>query len=598
MRLEDSTAIRDTYQAISSQRLVILGRAGAGKTVLAHHLILDLTDNTSVTAPVPVLFSLSDWNPTSTRLRAWLVQQLLRDFPFLEDRNPTTGGSGAEDLVDAELLLPVLDGFDEIPDQHHRAAIREINNVDWPLVLTSRPEQYAQAARTVKAVGRAAAIELDDLTLTQAHHYLRKSASKTRAHQWDEVFKHLETAPQEAASQNLTPVLRTPLMVTLARTTYNDALDRDPRELLDTSRFPTSEDLEEHLLDIYLKTLYDRRDHRTRRANHAPEDARHWLGYLATHLTRRSTHELTWWQLPATLHRHTRTLITTAACGILGGFGFTAVAFGAHPGEFAYLLMGFLVGFVRTLLIGLAIGLIKEVGFTRGYTRRAPECLRLSLRKRSYERRPPRAYLKKSWSEFNKGLALGLAVTLVVWFPTGVYLLSSGLTAEFTHDLVDVLVVGFVTGLVYGLVGVGVFALGDDHDPHATDPWTLLTRDRTVTLVRTTTSVLMFGILFGTASVIGIFGGSVELTAGLTIGLALGLVVGGARLMFSAWGNWLLFACLWLPLTGRLPWRPKRFLEDAYQRGVLRRAGAVYQFRHARLRDHLATRYRAEPVNR
>jgi hypothetical protein len=31
-----------------------------------------------------------------------------------------------------------------------------------------------------------------------------------------------------------------------------------------------------------------------------------------------------------------------------------------------------------------------------------------------------------------------------------------------------------------------------------------------------------------------------------------------------------------------------RFLADAHQRGVLRQAGAVYQFRHAELQRHLA----------
>ena len=37
----------------------------------------------------------------------------------------------------------------------------------------------------------------------------------------------------------------------------------------------------------------------------------------------------------------------------------------------------------------------------------------------------------------------------------------------------------------------------------------------------------------------------------------------------------------------------ERELEDAYQRGVLRQAGAVYQFRHARLQDHLTQAFRA-----
>jgi hypothetical protein len=55
----------------------------------------------------------------------------------------------------------------------------------------------------------------------------------------------------------------------------------------------------------------------------------------------------------------------------------------------------------------------------------------------------------------------------------------------------------------------------------------------------------------------------------------------------SAWIYWLVLVRGWLPLTGRLPWRVQAFLTDAYQRGVLRQTGAVYQFRHARLQDHL-----------
>lgn len=76
------------------------------------------------------------------------------------------------------------------------------------------------------------------------------------------------------------------------------------------------------------------------------------------------------------------------------------------------------------------------------------------------------------------------------------------------------------------------------------------------------------------------------------LGFLYGLSGGGVFLILSAWGNWMLFVRLWLPLTGRLPWRPKRFLEDAYERGVLRQAGAAYQFRHSQLRDHLAAHHR------
>lgn len=62
----------------------------------------------------------------------------------------------------------------------------------------------------------------------------------------------------------------------------------------------------------------------------------------------------------------------------------------------------------------------------------------------------------------------------------------------------------------------------------------------------------------------------------------------GYGICLTAWGQWIALSRIWLPLTGQLPWALPAFLEDAYRRGVLRRAGAVHQFRHARLQDHLA----------
>lgn len=68
---------------------------------------------------------------------------------------------------------------------------------------------------------------------------------------------------------------------------------------------------------------------------------------------------------------------------------------------------------------------------------------------------------------------------------------------------------------------------------------------------------------------------------------AIWLVTAPLAIALSAWG-WLLVTRLWLCGTGRLPWRLMRFLEDAHRRGVLRRAGALYEFRHARLQERLA----------
>ena len=52
-------------------------------------------------------------------------------------------------------------------------------------------------------------------------------------------------------------------------------------------------------------------------------------------------------------------------------------------------------------------------------------------------------------------------------------------------------------------------------------------------------------------------------------------------------------ARIWLARRHQLPWALMNFLEDSHQRGVLRQAGAVYQFRHIELQHRLAERYEA-----
>jgi hypothetical protein len=66
--------IVEIYQLIPSGRLVILGQAGSGKTILALRFVVDLLGARATTDPVPVIFSLGSWNPTTTSLRdCWLT---------------------------------------------------------------------------------------------------------------------------------------------------------------------------------------------------------------------------------------------------------------------------------------------------------------------------------------------------------------------------------------------------------------------------------------------------------------------------------------------------------------------------------------------
>jgi hypothetical protein len=65
----------------------------------------------------------------------------------------------------------------------------------------------------------------------------------------------------------------------------------------------------------------------------------------------------------------------------------------------------------------------------------------------------------------------------------------------------------------------------------------------------------------------------------------------------GSWSGWIkldgrhmCFARGWLAFRRQLPLPLMAFLADAHQRGVLRQAGATYQFRHLELQRRLATR--------
>ncbi len=143
---------------------------------------------------------------------------------------------------------------------------------------------------------------------------------------------------------------------------------------------------------------------------------------------------------------------------------------------------------------------------------------------------------------------------------------------------------------ILGGLGLGVVAgfaaglhrwLGAPADTaRAASPPASLRTDRDTGIVRCflTTVVGFFCALFVGGPLAG---------SSLTI-VVVFLPTGLITLALSAWGR-LLTTRLWLCPPGRLPWRLMAFLTEAHERGVLRRAGAVYQFRHARLQERLAS---------
>ena len=177
--------LADVLAKVPTGRLVVLGPPGAGKTMLMVGLALDLLhpDRRGSGKPVPVLVTLASWDPASQDLHGWLAAMLITDYPDLAAAPPpgSAGGNRFEALLEAGLILPILDGLDEIPESARSVAITRINKElkpGEPVVVTCRTEQYRIAVNPQVGQGaalRAAAVQLCTLKFDEVASYLRRT---------------------------------------------------------------------------------------------------------------------------------------------------------------------------------------------------------------------------------------------------------------------------------------------------------------------------------------------------------------------------------------------------------------------------------------
>ncbi|MFJ6807998.1 NACHT domain-containing protein [Streptomyces anulatus] len=611
----DLRGVVGTYRAVDSQRLVILGRVGSGKSVLAIKFALDLLAGPESVVRVPVIISIGSWDPTTTTPRDLLIDRLLRDHPHLARRTPD-GVTLAAALVDAGRILPVLDGFDELAEALRGPALEALNTTSLPLVMTSRRKAYAQAIREGHApLVWAACVELIDLTVEDLAAYLPRTDRLTAssggcgdARVWDAFLERLRVQ-DTPASIRIRQVLGAPLMVALVRTMYGEAPGKDPLELFDTARFPTEGHIEEHLLASFVPTLYRHRAHEqvdtdSRRRTRDPDRAQRWLGHLASSLTHdgHDRHDIAWWRLGESVRLSTRvlhTILVSALAMSVATFlvGFLGYAF-VYPFDLRVtrlLVQGVLSG----LLFGITFGLAHWILALSGRSTALPSRVRIKLSgpERRAGRGSARDVLARVRTAMLAGSVLGIGYS---WSDMLIRVLDgtfpdTGLIRIVTGNmLLFGLVFSLTAGLAFGLLAV--FEAPMDITAAAT-PIQLLAANRTAVIrqILVLVPVIGLGCALGGHIAVLLLPQVLPWTmtwpwgAAFFLGATGGL--GGSisyMLVFTAWGQWLTLVRFWMPLTRRLPWDTVAFLEDAYRLGVLRHTGAVYQFRHNRLQRHLA----------
>jgi hypothetical protein len=297
----------EKFEALPRRRLAVIGQPGAGKTALLLLLTLGLLERRAPTGPIPVIVTPASWDPRVERFSGWLATHLSDQYPFLRRAE-------AEALIERRRVVPVLDGLDELPADRPAVALQAINaaGVQQPLVIACRTAEFSKAVGDGDVLTGAAVVELDSIRPEQIRDYLRLSSPRDdRLARWEPVFAQLH----RSATGPVAEALSTPLMVTLARTVY--ALDRsaDPGELVDASRFPDRQAIEDHLLDSWIPAAFAAREASRGSRRWSPEQARRWLAFLAMHLHRSRTRDLAWWELSRTLGPRGRALAVLRVAG-------------------------------------------------------------------------------------------------------------------------------------------------------------------------------------------------------------------------------------------------------------------------------------------
>lgn len=550
------------YGGLPSGRLIITGGPGSGKSSAAILLLLDAltfrdhlpaTDRARV--PVPVLFTLTGWDPTATTMRDWLAGKLT-ELLSLSGRGVRQQIHG---LLAAGRVAVVLDGLDEIPQNLRPAILGALTDqATFRVVVLTRTDELAVAAER-RILTDAACIELCPLTPTDAATYLRHSLPDPAPRPWQNLFDALTARTANPVAD----ALSNPLAITLLRDIYQHPAGPAgaPDDLLDEERFPTATHITDHLLDHAIAAAYTPR-HGQPAPGYRPELAHHTLTVIACHLRDRGTRDLHWWRVADWVPRRTRGLLNAVVSGLALGLLLGAV-WGLMFSEPRAVVMGSAAGFAVGFGIGLSSGLSKL----------GPP-----------DRLGQFRWRQVSWKDnIQVGLWVGVPVGVVFGIMLAVTTEDEQLGLRFGVTICFTVLLGIMVGkgVEDGFTGVHV---RDVQSPRAQRRSELTFQLASVVLV-----VSAYTAGFGVPT-------ALLLDPALGVVVALIVLPVGVVGVFTSSTGWLVTLCqLLLARRQRIPVRLLRFLDDAHRRHLLRTVGPVYQFRHAALQDRLAPPERPTP---
>ncbi len=572
--------IRDFYATLEHGRLLILGAAGAGKSVLASQLVLDLTKPSQPQGPpsdasrvVPVRLSMPDFSmgkqPESLqpdevhdKLEAWIIATVRA--------SSGSRAAVATALVRQGWILPVLDGLDEMDDDagpptRAAAVIRALNRPTGfgpgRVVVACREDRYRQLAALPADAGQApvlqdvTAVVIQPLTPDQVKDYLAHrfpapalSAQHMAESRWRPVLDAIGDSSSPTAQ-----TLRSPLFLFLAVTAFQDPAS-DPAELTGRSRH----DLEAFLLSRLVPASV-RRYPLPDRGHYAPAEVTTWLSTLASHVRDAAVRgpgldigQALWSVTDKQAIRKSAALVGFLAALPLGITAANMLNVRQYQNCLLFLLFAFFI-----FVIGESRASNSKLNTLRSAGPR--------LRDRPARRR------------FGRGLAVALAGGFVFGALHANQPVTSG---QAGHPLVS----GTIGAFGIAAAFVAVFCI------YHREPTTAAIRRPSQSTFRGVANyvvTIVAGSVAGALCLAAPTWGTSSFIPASYWGLGIGFTGVMLWVADSAWPRYMI-ATRFLGESGRLPKRLTPFLDWAYAAGILRVSGTAIQFRHRELQDYLA----------
>ena len=320
--------------------LLILGDPGSGKTIALLQLAERLIEQTQqdLTKPIPIVFNLSSWGEKQQPLEEqpleeWLIEELKEKYQV-----PLTW---SEPWIKQQQLTLLLDGLDEVKENHRKACVKTINkfiatHLQTEIVVCSRVKDYEALKEQLLL---SSAICIQPLSQNQLLEFLENA---------DDSLTGLKSVIE--SDREIAEFARTPLILNMMTWTYQGWSTEQCKK-----QFRIAKDRKTNLFESYIAKNLDRENIEKK---YSKGKVLHWLSWLAKTMVEESKIIFLIEKMQPSLLKNRSERISYRISNFLVGLTI-GLTIGLIYGQIIGLLgkVGLSEGLINGLIYGLIIGL-------------------------------------------------------------------------------------------------------------------------------------------------------------------------------------------------------------------------------------------------